>query len=152
MEMLLAALAVIEAGVMAWVWAQLEASREREKAADFWLEGREERIDDLQEELEEVRAASQAREEALLDQVRDYAERLASLREAGFEPDRTRRTVEEKEMDKPLSADLRQFLDRIESPTARQLAEEDIQRMRGQGIDDEQIYQELVEGGADPWL
>jgi hypothetical protein len=41
---------------------------------------------------------------------------------------------------------------RIEIPTARQLAEEDIQWMRSQGIiDDEQTYQELVEGGVDPW-
>ncbi len=97
--------------------------------------------------LEDDRVLERKRADLLLDQVSALAQQLATIRVQypGSAPDENRF---EPPVDppKPYSQKLYDFLMGIEFEDSRLLVEEDIERLRAEGIDDEQIYEKVSMG------
>lgn len=149
----LMAVAVIELVALFWLYGEYQSQGATVRSLQF-------RVDQLQEDLRIARndrrhqeVEYEERVDSLLTQVQDYAEKLTSMTERGFTPTKEQRVPDEDpEKSRPYSQQLMGLLDRIESPQARQLVEEDVERMRANGIADEQIYEEILEGGEDRWI
>ena len=85
-------------------------------------------------------------EKDLREQVQSLAQQLATLRVTeNAVPDQDR-FEPVPEPPKPYSQELTQFLLGIENSDARLMVEEDIERNRAQGTDDEQIFTIISEG------
>lgn len=94
---------------------------------------------EMAEGWEELFRQERERAQALLDQVGDLAQQLATLRvEKGAVPEE--REYIKAEPPKPLSEELRAFLDGITNAEARRMVEEEIDYYRAQGLVDEQIH------------
>lgn len=117
---------------MAWTGAthlaeeklRLQGELERAKEALEWASERHDEI-----------------ESGLREQITSLAQQLATIRveNPGATPDQER-FEKTPEPPKPYSQQLYDFLIRIEYEEARNLVEEEIERYRAQGMDDEQIY------------
>lgn len=149
----LMAVAVIELVALFWLWGEYQSLESQERANQFLVDKQGQEIEQVRQRIEDVEARYESRIESLLQQVQDYAEKLTSMTERGFTPTKEQRVPDEDpEKSRPYSQQLMGLLDRIESPQARQLVEEDVERMRANGIADEQIYEEILEGGEDRWI
>ena len=83
-------------------------------------------------------------EAELREQIQDLAEKLSTLALQGATPV-VHKFEKKPEPPRPYSPDLQAFFDAIDFPQARELVEEDIERYRAQGLDDEQILQNVSE-------
>lgn len=83
----------------------------------------------------------------LLRQVQSMAERIASLRLSGL-PEGGGDAFVPTARERGYSDDLTRFLAALESEESRRVVEEQIEQLRSQSMDDEQIYEIVREGAA----
>lgn len=88
---------------------------------------------------------AEARQESLVQQVQQLAQRLATVRMQGAEPEE-RDFVAEPPTPEPFSQEIRDFLAGIESEQLREIVEERAYELRADGWIDEAIYEDLKEG------
>lgn len=122
----------------------------------FWqrqTEHYQEQVSDLQSERATINRQHRAeieraeqRHDDLLRQVQSMAERIASLRLSGL-PEGGGDTFVPATRERAYSDDLTRFLAALESEESRRVVEEQIESLRAQRMDDEQIY-EIVREGA----
>ena len=118
---------------------------------DVWthntiLKAREKDVEDLKEAIKVMTEVHSDAEAKLREQVQHLAERLSTLRiERGARPEQDR-FEPDPEVPEPYSQQLQDFLLAIEYEDARQLVEEDIERLRQEDLSDEQIHDILSQG------
>lgn len=102
------------------------------------------RADECEVEVKRTREKYEAREADFLRQIQSLCERIATLRQ-GKLTEGGEATFTPMVPDKPYSDDLVTFLSRLDTEEARNLVEEKIEELRGNGIEDEQIYKIISE-------
>jgi len=123
-------------------WARIAADSVAE--TDRWAELH--RLDTIhrREELKDAKKQHVQIEAQLREQVQDLAEKLSTLALQGATPV-VHKFEKKPEPPTPYAPALQAFFDAIDFPQARELVEEDIERLRAQGKDDELILSLISE-------